>query len=111
METKTFSEFVNPLSLLSESSSAMGLYSFEQQNKYSVIPNYIIRWDGWNISFLLENWREPDDIKMSGRLTNQFYGRDMLNTWISDKAKNAPSIEKIREITDKIPSLTKLLER
>jgi len=58
-----------------------------------------------------DNWREPDDIKMSGRLTNPSYGRDTLNAWINDKAKNAPSIEKVREITDKVPSLTKLLER
>ena len=50
-----------------------------------------------------------NEYQMPDRLTNQLYGEDILNTWINDKARNVPSIEKIREITAKIPSLTKFL--
>ena len=48
-------------------------------------------------------------LNISSRLGNPLFGRDILNTWINDKAKNAPTIEKVREITAKLPSLTKLL--
>jgi len=93
------------------------LHEFEQelqQEKYSTIPNKGLKLslDIWNgsISVLFKDWIAPDDtFKMPDRLTNQLYGRDILNTWINDKAQNAPSIEKVREITAKIPSLTKLL--
>lgn len=43
------------------------------------------------------------------RLQDGNYGREELDKWINEKARNVPSIEKIREITAKLPSLTKML--
>jgi len=43
------------------------------------------------------------------RLTNTFYGKEILDEQIKKRAKNAPGIEKIRKITKNLPSLTKML--
>ena len=37
------------------------------------------------------------------RLTNPNYGKEILDEQLSEQAKNAPSIEEIHKITDKIP--------
>lgn len=43
------------------------------------------------------------------RLCNPYYGADKLDKQLKDRARNAPGIEKVWEITEKWPSLTKLL--
>ena len=103
---------------LTDSSSAMaGEFTFEHelpQEPNLTIPNdrlklFSDRWNGL-ISIYFENWLEQDNVStLPNRLTNPLFGRDMLNTWIADKAKNAPTKERVREITAKLPSLTKLL--
>jgi len=110
-----FTEYKN---FLTDSSSAMAVYGYPFEQKLQNSKDLTAGNYGLNISLdrstgsviFPENLMEPlDTFKMPDRLTNQFYGKDILNTWINDKAKNAPSIEKIREITAKVPSLTKLL--
>lgn len=43
------------------------------------------------------------------RLTDPLYGREKLNRKIQDMATNTPSIERIWQITEKLPSLTDIL--
>ena len=109
---------INFTNFLTDSSSAMaGEFTFGkklQQEPNSTIPNdrlkiFLGNWNGL-ISIYFENWLEQNDVlTLPNRLTNPLFGRDILNTWINDKAKNAPTIERVREITAKLPSLTKLL--
>jgi hypothetical protein len=114
---ETASSFTNFTNFLNDSSSAtMGEFASEQelqQKPNLTIPNdrlklYLDRWR--SISIYFDNRLKPNDVlTIPDRLTNQFFGRDTLNTWINDKAKNAPTIERVREITANLPSLTKLL--
>lgn len=57
----------------------------------------------------LYQYEYKEVVQLPLRLTNPLYGREELDEWINDKAKNAPSIEKIWEITARLPSLTKML--
>lgn len=43
------------------------------------------------------------------RLTNPAYGREEIEKKRKELAANAPSIQEIRKITERLPSLTKLL--
>lgn len=116
---ETASNFTNFTNFLTDSSSAMaGEFAFErklQQEPNSTIPNdrlklILNRWNG-SISIYFENWIEEkgEVLNFSPRLSDPLYGREELDKWINEKAKNAPSIEKIWEITARLPSLTKML--
>jgi hypothetical protein len=62
--------------------------------------------------FYAMDWLDIDKnkaITLPERLTNPLYGREELDNWIKEKAKNAPGIERIWEITARFPSLTKML--
>lgn len=43
------------------------------------------------------------------RLTNPKRGKEELDKQLKEEAKNAPSIEEIHKITDKLPSFSKML--
>ena len=43
------------------------------------------------------------------RLTNPLYGRDILDTQLTDMASAAPGIKEVWRITEKWPSLTQIL--
>lgn len=103
--------------LTDSSSSMVGEFAFEekiQQESNLTLKNdrlklFLDRWNGV-ISIYFEDWIEQSDaLALPVRLSNPLYGQDVLNNWITEKAKYAPTIERIREITAKLPSLTKLL--
>lgn len=103
--------------LTDSSSSMVGEFAFEE--KIQQEPNltlkddrlklFLDRWHGM-ISVYFENWiEEADVLTLPLRLSNPLYGQDILDNWINEKARYAPTIERVREITAKLPSLTKLL--
>ena len=46
---------------------------------------------------------------LSERLTNPRWGKEELDKQLREQAKNAPGIERVHEVTEKLPSFTKIL--
>ncbi|OGY91850.1 MAG: hypothetical protein A3H70_00505 [Candidatus Komeilibacteria bacterium RIFCSPLOWO2_02_FULL_48_11] len=96
---------------LSDSSSAMVL---EQAPDLTLMDDrlkllFLDRWHS-RIRIYPEEWVSQDNtVTLPARLSDPLYGQDMLDSWINEKARYAPTIERVREITAKLPSLTKLL--
>lgn len=71
-------------------------------------------WEGY-VRFPFENFLEQDQPEVERkfvlpqRLTDPLYGRDELDTKLQEMATGAPSIEQVWEITERLPSLSKLL--
>ncbi|MCL5986117.1 MAG: hypothetical protein M1371_06060 [Actinobacteria bacterium] len=66
--------------------------------------------DEWGSRILIIKTEEkPEEIKLSKRLTDTDYGSLDLNTYLQKATANITSIEEVRKITDKLPSLTKIL--
>ena len=52
---------------------------------------------------------EQEEIELPERLTNPNYGSAGLDAYLQETTANMVSIEEVRKITDKLPSLTKIL--
>lgn len=52
---------------------------------------------------------EQEEMKLPERLTNPNYGSAGLDAYLQEATANVVSIEVVRKITDKLPSLTKIL--
>lgn len=53
--------------------------------------------------------KEQEEIGLPERLTNPNYGSAGLDAYLQEATANIISIEEVRKITDKLPSLTKIL--
>ncbi|MBU4321389.1 MAG: hypothetical protein KJ739_09935 [Nitrospinae bacterium] len=71
-------------------------------------------WEGY-VRFPFENFLEQDQPEVERRfvlpqrLTDPLYGRDELDMKLQEMATQAPSMEQVWEITERLPSLSKLL--
>ncbi len=67
--------------------------------------------DGWDFpwSNIFYPTEQMKALKLPERLTNPLYGREELDAWINERAKHAPTIERVWEITARFPSLTAML--
>jgi hypothetical protein len=60
-------------------------------------------------SAVLEPLKRVTSKDLPNRLTNSSYGRQKIESQRKEMAANAPSIEEVWQITERLPSLTKLL--
>ncbi len=58
---------------------------------------------------IIEPEKEQEEIGLPERLTNPNYGSAGLDAYLREATANMVSIEEVRKITDKLPSLTKIL--
>lgn len=66
----------------------------------------------WPMFVPYENLWEPicvPEVLLSDRLFNPLFGRENLDKWLRELSFFAPSVEEVWKITEKLPSLSKLL--
>ena len=81
----------------------------------NIIGDILEQWDHltvnlWGSGILkIINIEEPEELKLPKRLIDTEYGNIDLNTYLQNTTANLKTIDEVRKITDKLPSLTKIL--
>lgn len=71
--------------------------------------NYSIDSVWGNRILKIKTIEEPEEIKLPKRLTDPEYGNIDLNTYLQNSTADFIAIEEVRKITNRLPSLTKIL--